>query len=872
MRNGIRCGLVGAILVCGAVESSAQQPPDASEGRRPFAHPGAARKTERIRDFDVKHIKAELTLDAAKKEIRGKVTHTLTAIDPALTKVVLDCGPAIKVASATIGPNEKPCTFKKSDGEKLTVTLPEPRREAETFDLTVAYSATPERGLRFIDPDPAQPGRPMAIWTQGEAEETRHWLPCYDYPNDQATSEMIITIAKPFTVVSNGRLVETRENADGARTFHWKMEQPHSSYLITVAASEFAEFHDKLGDLPIDYYVLKNVDEATARRFMGRTPRMIEFFEKVTAQPYPYPKYAQVCLPEFNGGMENSSATSMTDAALQDEIEGLERDHDGLVAHELAHQWFGDLTTSKDWSHLWLNEGFASYFDPLFTEHAKGEDEFRLRMRDELRSYLRSDRQYRRPIVEARYAAPTQVFDGMAYAKGGATLHMLRGYLGDENWWKGIRGYVADRKFQVVETDDFRKSVEKATGKDLKWFFDQWLYKAGHPELKARWRFEPEDKTVRVKIEQTQKLDAQTPLFRLPTTIEITESPGRARSTPIVIDGAIHEFVIPVETRPQMVLIDPHGWLVKEIDFEKSADELRFQLEHAPSVLDRLDAADALGRLAKQRSDLKPLLAGAWKKEKSIPARTELVEMIAVRDEAYRPALLEAVKDSAARVRVAAVRGLARLPRDDASEAVLRAAWTNSKEAYNARREALKGLVAWKVNDAEDLLADGLKKSDGKHTLAATSLELLLERPDSKARELAARYAKHGQPPALRTSALGAFDRLAKDDEALQDLIVGLVDDPDLRVRLRAWRLAHTLKIGKALPALALRLESETFGFNAHAREVLKAAVDALKTQAQTQAAAASAPSPLEALEKQVDDLERQAQELRKTIGAMKAR
>jgi aminopeptidase N len=228
---------------------------------------------------------------------------------------------------------------------------------------------------------------------------------------------------------------------------------------------------------------------------------------------------------------------------------------------------------------------------------------------------------------------------------------------------------------------------------------------------------------------------------------------------------------------------------------------------------------------------------------------------------------MEAVKDPAARVRIAAVRGLARLPRDDAAEAVLRAVWADSKEAYNARREALRGLVGWKVNDADDLLASGLKLPDGKHTLAATALEMLLEKTGSKSRELAALYSKQGQPAPLRASALGAFDRLAKDDDALQDLVVSMVDDPDQYVRVRAWRLAHSLKIGKALPVLKSRLESESFGFNAHSRDVLKSAVDALSKQLPN----ADPANPLEALQKQAAELMRQAQELRKTIDALKA-
>ena len=457
--------------------------------------------------------------------------------------------------------------------------------------MAITYSGSPESGLHFVPPDPAYPEKPVAIWTQGEAEDNHHWLPCYDYPNDRVTTEMIVTVAKPLSVVSNGSLVGTKENPDGTRTFHWKMDQPHSTYLITLTASEFVSFHDRVGSLPVDYYVTKNVDEATARRFMGKTPAMIRFFSDKTGQVYPYPKYAQICLPEFGGGMENTSATSMTDAALLDEIEVLERDEDGLVAHELAHQWFGDLLTCKDWSHIWLNEGFASYFDPLFAEHDLGVDEFRLRMEGERRSYMGNDRMYRRPIVETRYNSPMDMFDSMTYAKGGSVLHMLRGLIGDDAWWKGIRGYVAKNKFQVVDTEDFRKAMEEGSGKDLKWFFDQWLYKAGHPELKVRWHYEDADKTARIKIEQTQKLDEQTPLFRLPTTLEITEAAGRRRVIPIVLDSASQELIIPVEAKPRMILIDPDCWLIKELDFEKTAEENLYQLEHASCVLCRLNAA-----------------------------------------------------------------------------------------------------------------------------------------------------------------------------------------------------------------------------------------------------------------------------------------
>ena len=267
-----------------------------------------------------------------------------------------------------------------------------------------------------------------------------------------------------------------------------------------------------MGDLPVDYYVTKNVDEATARRFMGKTPADDPLLQR---EDRPALSVSQVRpgLPARVRRRHGEHLGHVDDrlGACSTRSRPSSSDADGLVAHELAHQWFGDLLTCKDWSHIWLNEGFASYFDPLFAEHDRGEDAFRLQMDGELQGYLGNDRMYRRPIVETRYGSPMQMFDGMTYAKGGCVLHMLRGLLGDEAWWKGIRAYVAKHKFQVVETDDFRKAMEEASGKDLKWFFDQWLYKAGHPELKVRWHYEDADKTVRVKVEQTQKLDEQTP-------------------------------------------------------------------------------------------------------------------------------------------------------------------------------------------------------------------------------------------------------------------------------------------------------------------------------------------------------------------------
>ena len=871
-RFRILCLLFTCLCHSAAWSQTTRPGREPAPGRRPFAKPGTPRREERIRYVDIKHIKAELTLDAKQKQVRGTVTHTLSPLHPYLTHVEFDCAPELKVNKVTKAAQDGravPCKF-ESGGGKLTVTLDKAHGPGDTIDLAVDYTGQPTRGMVFVVSDPAYPERPFAIWTQGESEDTHCWLPCYDHPNDRATSEMIITVENPLLVVSNGALIETKKNNGGTTTYHWKMDVPHSSYLISLAVGDFSAYHDKVGDLSLDYYVARGVDEATARRFMGKTPQMIRFFGEVTGQPYPYVKYAQTCLPEFGGGMENISATSMTDSMLRDEIATLEDDADGLVAHELAHQWFGDLLTCKDWSHIWLNEGFASYFDSLFVERDRGEETFRLEMDNVLRGYLMSDRRSRRPIVETQYESSQDMFDGMTYQKGACVLHSLRGLLGDKAWWSGLRGYVAAHKFQVVDTDDFRKSMEAASGKDLKWFFDQWLHKAGHPELKVRWHYEDADNTVRVKIEQTQTVDAQVPLFRLPTSLEITEDVKKTRVVPIVIDAALHEFVIPASAKPRMVQIDPDGWLIKEIDFDQSLDEHLFQLEHAGSVIGRLAAARALAQTAKDKPEVIRALSAAWKREKAVAVGREIVVLLGTGDESSRAALLEAAGSSQAKIRVASLVGLAKLNHHDATEALFRAAWGNPKEAYGARKAALRGLIAYKVKDRDQLLDEALKiRADG-YTIAAAALALLLDEPGPRARELAVLYSRYGQPRALRLTAVNGFGHLAKDDAFMQDLLITMIADPERSVRFRTWTAVRELKLRKASPALMARLNQEAIGFNGFGVRMLKDTLETLQ-DAGPKAAAEAEAKTIEDLKHKAADLETKAKDLREKIDALRA-
>ncbi len=849
-----------------ALPALAQIPDQGTAGpgaRRPFAKPGTRPQVERVRTFDVRHIKGELTLDTKKSEIRGTATHTIAPLHPGLESLTLDCGTELKVSRVAVG--SKSCTFDHK-GDELAITLDRSYGPDETFDLAVTYAGSPSKGVRFVKPDPDHPKRSACVWTQGEPEDARHWIPCFDYPNERSTAEMIITVDKPLSVVSNGTLESNRENADGTSTFHWKMNSLVTPYLLSVVAADFAVYHDKLGNLPVDYYVLKDVDEATARRALGKTPRMIEFFNRRIGTPYAYPKYAQACLPEFGGGMEHTSATTLTDSILVDAVAALESSSDGLVAHELAHQWFGDLLTCRDWSNLWLNEGFASYFDSLYTEYEKGDDAFRLAMSAALASYRNSDSRYRRPIVEARFGDPWQMFDRVTYAKGACVLHALRGLVGDDAWWNGIRLYVATNKDQVVATDDFKKAMEKASGRDLAWFFDQWVYHGGHPELSARWRYEDDDKTLRLKVEQTQPVDETTPLFRLPTTVEIGDESG-VRSVPIVIDGKSQEFVISAPRKPKMVRIDAKGWLPKVLTFDKPTEEWIYQLEHARDVLGRIEAANELAAKHKDDKVSCEALARAWSREQEPLARAEMVRLVATAGEPCRAAILNAAKDSEPRVRVAAINGLAALKLDAVSEATFRAISANKAEAYGARRAALRALVSGKVKDADELVASALKDPSNSHSLARSALEATLDQGGQKAREAAVLYSRPGQPSALRAAAVRALSKQAKDDPQAEKLLIALAEDPVQNVRISALFAITSGGFASAVPTLERQLPK----INGPMRQILEAQIQNLKngTKAAVIATDSHANESAE-LERQAADLELQAKELRNRSEALK--
>jgi aminopeptidase N len=456
---------------------------------REFAFPGTRPRFAPDRVVDIEHVALRLDVDLDARSIRGTARLAFRVIAPDTLWLELD---AVELAIGWAEIGGQPVET-RHDGRKLRVKLPAPQPAGAALELTLGYQSAPRRGLYFIAPDEGYPKKGTQVWSQGQDEDSRYWFPCFDAPHEKATSEVEVTIPAHLFAVSNGALVSDRTEGE-RRTLHWRLDVPHSCYLITLAVGDFAAIERRWRDVPVVYYVERG-KEAAAERTLLRTPQMLELFSQRFGVEYPFARYAQVFVSDFIfGGMENTSATTLTDTVLIDERASLDYDIDALVAHELAHQWFGDLVTCRDWGEGWLNEGFATYSEYLWREHYEGRDAADLELEDWGEAYFGEDAgRYRRTIAIKHYDEPIDVFDHHLYEKGGRVLHMLRHQLGDEAFFAAVRHYLTKHRHGVVESRDLARAVEDATGKVVDWFFSQWVIDgAGHPELEVTIRWDAE--------------------------------------------------------------------------------------------------------------------------------------------------------------------------------------------------------------------------------------------------------------------------------------------------------------------------------------------------------------------------------------------
>ena len=541
------------------------------------------------RQVDIHHTVIDISVDLYSEKVSGKVSHRFSPLGTSLTNFDLDAEDMV-IRRVRLGNKDIP--FFQSE-KKLHVDLVKSFSWDDTLTVTINYTATPRTGLYFFKPDSLYPDRKLQAWTQGEETDNHHWVPLYDYPNERATFECILTVDKNLKAISNGELVSLVENKDNTHTYHWRENFPMVSYLISFVIGDYVKVEDNFKDIPVAYWVYPE-NEKEAFRSFGKTPDMLEFFNEITGFKYPFEKYDQIIVSEFMwGGMENITLTHNTDRTMFDSKAHPDHSSDGLVAHELAHQWFGNLITTRNWANIWLNEGFATYLSRLYITKDRGVDEGDYVRLNEIKGFMRADKAKRRPTVDFNYEEPFELFSSHVYAKGSLILTMLQDVLGEDGFWRSIKDYTIKNKLKTVETVDLKKSIENTTGQNLDWFFNQWLYEPGFPEYEVSWNYNQRMKELSIHVKQIQDLKT-TSLFKMPIRILIDN--GKKEEHIIWVEDLDSVFKINSNKRPKMVIFNSGMRVPSILKTNKSVADLRYQLKNAPNALDRIWAAQELSK------------------------------------------------------------------------------------------------------------------------------------------------------------------------------------------------------------------------------------------------------------------------------------
>lgn len=750
-----------------------------TNGYKSFELPGARPHYNPDRPGQVEHIALDLTLDLEQKICAGTCKIRLTPVRDGIDRLCLDAV-SLVIESVKVGNAKQGFDY---DGEQLYVRLKQPTTAGKPITLAIAYRAEqPLRGIYFIGPDEHYPDKPVQVWTQGEDEDSRFWFPCFDYPGQLSTSEIKVRVPQPYQVISNGELVDTV--ADGeAKVYHWQQPQVHPTYLMALAVGDFDMIQDEWRGKPITYYVEKGRKDQI-QLTMGKTPQMVEFLSQKYGYDYAYPKYAQVCAADFIfGGMENTSCTILTDRCLLDERAALDnRNSESLVVHELAHQWFGDLLVINHWSHAWVKEGMATYSEVMWTEREYGADEAAYYRLEEARSYLSEDRsRYRRPMVTHVYREAIELYDRHIYEKGACVYHMIRTELGDDLFWRAIHTFVNDHAHQTVETIDLLRAVDRATGRNLRFLFDQYVLRGGHPDYKVAYSWDNDSNLAKLTVTQTQAKDGDTSstsgLFDLKIPLGFGYVTGEGQQAQVEVKSfkvRIHDreqsFFFPLEKKPDFVSFDIGNHYLKTVKLEYPLAELKAQLQYDPDPLSRIEAAIALAK--KGSLEAVNALAAALQQESFWGVRAEIAEQLAeIKLDQAAAALTQGLKDSEARVRRAVVEALGGIKTVESYKA-LKAIAEQGDPSYYVESAAIRSLGRVAAADLEGkpkekktlkLLDSILKERQGWNEMVRSgAIGALSQFKDSEdALNLVLKYTENGTPQALRLAAIRALGAIA---------------------------------------------------------------------------------------------------------------
>ena len=734
----------------------------------------------RSHDYDLVHQRIALRdFDWDSTSFKGSVSTTLVSLRPTLDSVVLDAGELLKVTSAT---NEKAATLRTAHhGDTLVVFLAKPALFHETVRFTISYDGkvTNGRGLTFID---ARAHSPRQLWSQGEDTDNHFWFPTYDFPNDKMTWEIEATVPSGFTAVANGELLSDRRNANGTHTVTWSQPTPSATYLASLIVAPLAKVHDAWKGVPVDYYVYRQ-DSSIARALFKVTPDMIDVFSTLTGVAYPWKKYAQTTVADFFGGMENVSATTLVDwipdaNAYQDRpwFQYI------LIAHELAHQWFGDYVTTNNFANMWLNEGFAEYMPGQYWLKKGGvhmEQDYYL---DEYRQFMAIDAQARMPLASAE--------SNNIYPKGALVLQMLKQHLGEQRFWAGVNRYLTHHQLGTAVTDDLRQDFLDATGENLDWFWDEWMYSAGYPEFTVTQAYDAGTRRLTLIVAQTQRdtlkanaegLRFNVPeAFRMPVSVRVVTGGHDVvkktwlsqRIDTILVDG--------IGTSPTQVVFDPDNQVLKKLTFAQPTSQLVAQLTTEPNLWNRQWVITQLVSRTNEPEAMAAIAQAATQSDYFLTRQFAATTLGGLPADVATPALERAMRDTSSQVRQAAVTALGRVG-GAAALAAARTAWRDDK-SYQVRAAALAVLARLDSASAGALVLAGMTTPSYRDVIANAAMAAAVRLGDGTF--VAPLQAQVGDQtrPSFALAALAARG----EPRAMQQLRSNLDDS---RAWVRQWTL-----------------------------------------------------------------------------------
>lgn len=849
-----RALMLGLLLVAGFSRAPAAPTSASLDGT-------STRQYAPDRRIIVQHVSIDVTPDFKARTIQGRATVRFRVNSLPVPELRLD---GVKLRVKTVTASEPVAAWNVTD-DQVAVSFVRELPPGTEGEVRVEYTAEPAQGLYFRTPEMGYKDGEAHLFTQGEETSHRYWYPSLDAPNQMHTTEVVCRVPEGMTVISNGRLVsETKDPQTGLVAFHWSQEKPHANYLVTLVAGDFKKIEDDYHGIPLTFYTLPSEIDQAPNSFRG-TKDMMAFFEEETGVPYPWPKYAQVCVNDFvAGGMENTSATTLTDTTLFSAASENIHSSEGLVAHELAHQWFGDLVTCKDWSHIWLNEGFATYYESLYAGHAHGRDEMLYDLWQRSASLTGNTRETT-PIFRRDFRDPGDMFDHLAYGKASWVLHMLRCQLGPDLYRKAIKTYLERHRHGNVVTDDLREILEEVSGLALDQFFDQWIYHGGYPELQVSYQWDQQLKQAKIIIRQTHTVTNTVLLFDLPATLRFKGKFG-SQDRSVRINRVSEDFTFPLDSAPEIVRFDPELTVLARVRFTPPRPMLLAQVNDNSDVLGRLIAIDELS--GSPDKEVLSALNRSLNEDAFYGVRAKAAQALrSVHNEQALQILLESLKQPDARVRLRVVDAIGSFY-DNRVLAALRGVIAAEKNPAIIGA-ALDGLSRYPREEVGTTLLEYLNSTSYHNELADDAIRAIRTQDDPWFIGLLRETLARREPEFMsRTMASGLqtlawLSRHAEKKEQEREFLLKYLKHEKRRLREAAIRALGTLGDPKAAGPL------ETFASAARSNPERRAAESAL---AQLRAEKPAAEAPRGDLRGDVLDLQKANQELRKELESLKAR